>query len=65
MVYEFSEYAPEGYEVDAFRYLSKTELDKKLSLYFSGAYSLKFVTKIRTASGFLRRISREDRKSVV
>lgn len=39
-VINFSEYAPEGYEVDAFRYLSKTELDKKLSLYFSDALNV-------------------------
>lgn len=39
-VTNFSEYAPEGYEVDAFRYLSKTELDKKLSLYFSDALNV-------------------------
>ena len=39
-VTNFSEYAPEGYEVDAFRYLSKAELDKKLSIYFSDALTV-------------------------
>ena len=39
-VTNFSEYAPEGYEVDAFRYLSKMELDKKLPNYFSDALAL-------------------------
>lgn len=39
-VTNFSEYAPEGYEVDAFRYLSKLELDKKLPIYFSDALSI-------------------------
>lgn len=39
-VTNFSEYAPEGYEVDAFRYLSKTELDKKLPIYFSDALTV-------------------------
>ena len=33
-VTNFSEYAPEGYEVDAFRYLAKSELEKKLPTYF-------------------------------
>ena len=37
LVTNFSEYAPEGYEVDAFRYLSKAELDRKLPGYFSDA----------------------------
>lgn len=32
-VTNFSEYAPEGYEVDAFRYLAKSELEKKLPTY--------------------------------
>lgn len=39
-VTNFSEYAPEGYEVDAFRYLSKSELDKKLPRYFSDALAV-------------------------
>ena len=37
LVTNFSEYAPEGYEVDAFRYLPKAELDRKLPGYFSDA----------------------------
>lgn len=36
-VTNFKEYAPEGYEVDAFRYLAKSELDNKLSKYFDDA----------------------------
>ena len=36
-VTNFSEYAPEGYEVDAFRYLAKSELEKKLPTYFEDA----------------------------
>lgn len=36
-VTNFKEYAPEGYEVDAFRYLAKSELDQKLQPYFSDA----------------------------
>lgn len=43
-VTNFSEYAPEGYEVDAFRYLSKTELDKKLSL--SATYNVSLCNNI-------------------
>lgn len=39
-VTNFSEYAPEGYEVDAFRYLAKADLDKKLLGYFSDALAL-------------------------
>lgn len=39
-VTNFSEYAPEGYEVDAFRYLSKADLDKKLPTYFADALAL-------------------------
>lgn len=39
-VSHFSEYAPEGYEVDAFRYLTKFDLDKKLLIYFSDALAL-------------------------
>lgn len=37
LVTNFSEYAPEGYEVDAFRYLAKADLDQKLPTYFSDA----------------------------
>lgn len=40
LVTNFSEYAPEGYEVDAFRYLSKSELDHKLPTYFSDALAV-------------------------
>ena len=36
-VTNFIEYAPEGYEVQAFRYLLKTEMDKKLNLYLTQA----------------------------
>lgn len=36
-VTNFIEYAPEGYEVQAFRYLLKTEMDKKLKLYLTQA----------------------------
>ena len=36
-VTNFSEYAPEGYEVNAFRYLTKADLDQKLPGYFSDA----------------------------
>lgn len=39
-VTNFKEYAPEGYEVDAFRYLAKSELDNKLSTYFEDALSV-------------------------
>lgn len=39
-VTNFSEYAPEGYEVDAFRYLAKSDIDKKLPIYFSDALAL-------------------------
>ncbi len=39
-VTNFSEYAPEGYEVDAFRYLAKADLDKKLPAYFSDALTV-------------------------
>lgn len=39
-VTNFKEYAPEGYEVDAFRYLAKSELDNKLSAYFEDALSV-------------------------
>lgn len=40
LVTNFSEYAPEGYEVDAFRYLPKAELDRKLPGYFSDALAV-------------------------
>lgn len=40
LVTNFNEYAPEGYEVDAFRYLSKSELDRKLPTYFSNALAM-------------------------
>lgn len=36
-VTNFIEYAPEGYEVDAFRYLSKQQLDLRLPVYFADA----------------------------
>lgn len=36
-VTNFIEYAPEGYEVQAFRYLLKTEMDKKLKSYLEQA----------------------------
>lgn len=39
-VTNFNEYAPEGYEVDAFRYLAKSDLDKKLPIYFSDALAV-------------------------
>ncbi len=39
-VTNFIEYAPEGYEVDAFRYLGKPELESRLPLYFSDALAL-------------------------
>lgn len=39
-VTNFSEYAPEGYEVDAFRYLAKSDIDKKLPIYFSDALAV-------------------------
>jgi len=39
-VTNFSEYAPEGYEVDAFRYLAKSDLDQKLPAYFSDALAV-------------------------
>lgn len=40
LVTNFIEYAPEGYEVDAFRCLPKTELDRKLPGYFSDALAV-------------------------
>lgn len=39
-VTNFSEYAPEGYEVDTFRYLAKSELEKKLPTYFEDALAM-------------------------
>lgn len=39
-VTNFSEYAPEGYEVDAFRYLAKADLEKKLPIYFEDALAM-------------------------
>lgn len=39
-VTNFIEYAPEGYEVNAFRYLSKQELDRRLPRYFSDALTV-------------------------
>ena len=39
-VTNFKEYAPDGYEVNAFRYLAKQELDSKLSDYFTQALSV-------------------------
>lgn len=39
-VTNFSEYAPEGYEVDAFRYLAKSDIDQKLPSYFSDALTV-------------------------
>lgn len=39
-VTNFSEYAPEGYEVDAFRYLAKSELEKKLPTHFEDALAM-------------------------
>ena len=37
-VTSYVEYAPEGYELRAFRYLLKTDVDTKLELYFSRAF---------------------------
>lgn len=45
LVTNFSEYAPEGYEVDAFRYLPKTDLDRKLPSYFSDALTVYRIRK--------------------
>lgn len=39
-VTNFIEYAPEGYEVNAFRYLSKQELDVRLPRYFADALAV-------------------------
>ena len=39
-VTNYNEYAPAGYEVDAFRYIDKSELDEKLPQYFSDALKL-------------------------
>lgn len=40
-VTRFKEYAPEGYEVGAFRYLAKKELPEKLSSYFEAALEVR------------------------
>lgn len=39
-VTNFIEYAPEGYEVDAFRYLSKQQLELRLPVYFADALAV-------------------------
>lgn len=39
-VTNYKEYAPEGYEVNAFRYLAKGELDSKLAAYFEDALAV-------------------------
>lgn len=39
-VTNYKEYAPEGYEVGAFRYLKKNEIDSKLNSYFQAALTL-------------------------
>lgn len=39
-VTNFKEYAPEGYEVNAFRYLAKAEIELKLPSYFADALIL-------------------------
>lgn len=39
-VTNYKEYAPEGYEVNAFRYLAKGELEGKLAHYFEDALAL-------------------------
>lgn len=39
-VTNYKEYAPEGYEVNAFRYLAKGELDDKLAAYFEDALAV-------------------------
>lgn len=39
-VTNYKEYAPEGYEVNAFRYLAKGELDSKLPAYFEDALAV-------------------------
>lgn len=39
-VTNYKEYAPEGYEVNAFRYLAKGELDGKLPAYFEDALAV-------------------------
>lgn len=39
-VTNYPEYAPEGYEVSAFRFLDKKHLDQKLPYYFSQALNL-------------------------
>lgn len=39
-VTNYMQYAPEGYEVNAFRYLAKSDLDEKLPLYFDQAIAI-------------------------
>lgn len=39
-VTNYKEYAPEGYEVNAFRYLAKGELEGKLAAYFEDALAV-------------------------
>lgn len=46
-VTNYKEYAPEGYEVNAFRYLAKDELDAKLGPYFRAALAA-CRTRLRT-----------------
>lgn len=46
-VTHYKEYAPEGYEVNAFRYLAKDELDTKLASYFGAALAA-CRTRLRT-----------------
>ena len=46
-VTNYKEYAPEGYEVNAFRYLAKDELDAKLAPYFTAALAA-CRTRLRT-----------------
>lgn len=41
----YIEYAPEGYEVQAFRYALKSEIDKKLSQYLQAAMNRLFAEK--------------------
>ena len=48
-VTSYVEYAPEGYELRAFRYLLKTDVDTKLELYFSQAVE-HFTTKREVVS---------------
>ena len=46
-VTNYKEYAPEGYEVNAFRYLAKDELDANLAPYFTAALAA-CRTRLRT-----------------